>query len=51
MVSHQCVGMNSAISLSGVITEPVQVDRAIPVGKEAGMAIVPALDNVQGNIR
>ena len=48
MIGHQHIGMNLETGLAGVLAQPVQVDRAIPVGKEAGMAIVPALDNVQG---
>ena len=51
MVSGQHVGRNRATSLAGVFAQPVQIDRVIPVGEEAGLAIVPALDNVQGNIR
>ena len=51
MVSHQYVGMNPATGLAGVLAEPVQIDRIIFVGEEAGMAIAPAPDNVQRNIR
>lgn len=51
MVSHQYVGMNPATGTAGMLAQPVQVDRVIPVDEEAGLVIVPALDNVQGNIR
>ncbi len=51
MVSHQYVGMNLATGLARVLAEPVYIDGVIPVGEEAGLAIVPALDNMQGNIR
>ena len=51
MVSYQYVGMNPATGLAGVLAQPVQINRVIPVGEEAGLAIVPALDNVQRNIR
>ena len=51
IVSPQYVGMNPATGLAGALSEPVQIDRVIPVGEEAGLAIVPVLDNVQGNIR
>jgi hypothetical protein len=51
MIGHQHIGMNPAIGLAGVFAQPVQIDRIIFVGEEAGMAIVPAPDNVQRNIR
>jgi len=51
MAIHHSAGTNPATSLAGVLAQPVQVDRVIPIGEEANLAIVPGLDNVQGNIR
>ena len=51
MVGHQHIGMNAAARLARVLGQPVQVDAVIVLGKETGLAVVAALDQVQRDAR
>jgi len=49
MVGHQGIGVQRASFLAEGFTEPMEVRVVVLVGKEAGLAVVAALDDVQGD--
>ena len=49
MVGHQDVGVNTAISLAGGISQTIKVEAVIVVAKETGLAVIATLDQVQRN--
>ena len=48
MVGHEYIGMKSASLLVQRFVQPVQVSVIVFFAKEAGFAVVSALDDVQG---
>jgi hypothetical protein len=49
MVGHQGIGVYLAAGMPGGIAQPFQIGQVIGDGKEAGLAVVPALHDVQGH--
>lgn len=49
MVGHEGVGVERAAFLLQGLAQPVEVDLVILFAKEARLAIMPALHDVQGN--
>jgi hypothetical protein len=49
MIGHQHVGMNGAVAIASRFFEPMEIAVIILIGKEAWLAIDPALYNVQRN--
>jgi hypothetical protein len=49
MIGHQDEGMQRSVGLAQGFTEPMQMVLVILLGKEAWLAIVTTLDNVEGN--
>src|SRR3990167_6008075 len=50
MVGHQRISMNPAISLAGVLGQPIQITAIIFIGEKARLAVITALDEMDGNI-
>ncbi len=50
MVGHQHIGMHLAAGLAGIFSQPVEIEAIVLVGEKASLAIVAALDDVQGDI-
>jgi hypothetical protein len=46
MVGHQYIGMHMACGLGGVLAGKGEIDQVIGLAGEAGIAIIPALDDV-----
>ena len=51
VVGHQHIGMDAATGLGGVFGEPVEIKAIVLVAEEARLAIVAALDEMEGNTR
>ena len=51
MIGHQCKSMDAAAGLAGMLGQPVEVEAVVLVGEEAGLAVVAALDQMEGNAR
>lgn len=49
MVGHQHIGMYGAAAHKAVFPQPFEIKSIITVSMEAGLAVVPPLDDVQGN--
>jgi hypothetical protein len=49
VVGHQYVGMQRTLGLGQRFTQPVQIAGVVVLAKETGLAVVPALDDVQRN--
>jgi hypothetical protein len=47
VVGHQRVGMKLAVVGCGGFVEPIEVDEVIRFGKETGLAIMPALNDMK----
>ncbi|MGB5234025.1 MAG: hypothetical protein WBN85_02440 [Candidatus Macondimonas sp.] len=46
------IGMHPAVGLAGMLVQPIQIKKAtILIGKEAGMVVIAALDEVKRDIR
>jgi hypothetical protein len=43
--------MHPAAGLAGMLAQPIQIKGSILIGKETGMAVVAALDEVKRDIR
>src|SRR3990167_1112496 len=50
MIRHQHISMNPAASLIGVLSQPIQIAKIILIGKEARLAVIATLDEVNGHI-
>lgn len=50
MIRHQDVGMNRASGALRALLQLVEVISVVDIRKEAGLAVVAALDDVQGNV-
>jgi len=51
MVGHQDIGMDAAALRFRMFCQPFQVETVVFFSKEAGLAVVAALDDVQRNAR
>ena len=52
MVGHEHIGMRPAAGFSGMLAQPIQIKkRQSSIGKEAGLAVIAALDEVKRDIR
>jgi hypothetical protein len=51
VVGHQCIGMDAATNLASVLGQPFKIEAVILVREEASLAVVSALDQVEGNAR
>lgn len=49
MVGHQCLSMERAGILLQRFTQPVEIGLVVFFGKETGLAVVAALDDVKRN--
>jgi hypothetical protein len=50
MVRHQRISMNPAAGLARVLEQPIQIAAIIFIGEKARLAVVAALDKMDGNI-
>ena len=51
MISHQAVGMKRALRLSEHLPQVGQIDDVVNVLREAGVAVIAALDNMDSDVR
>jgi hypothetical protein len=51
MMGHQHIGVNATPRFLRILAKPIQIEAIVLVGKESRLAIVTALDDVEGNAR